>query len=371
VTRHGFVVGTPEYMSPEQLTGDPLDRRSDVYSLTLVLVRMLTGALPFSGKTAQEVMLQRLTGEPASLGALAPPGVTFPQALEGPSAGGSPVFPTSGHPAAGTWLEKSCRLGEGVGDGGRKGRSALSGSCGPFPHPPQRPGPTTGTGAPHLPSTEVAPVSTESTGQRGRRRLATAGVGVGVLALGAVAWVLVGGGDRGRDASLTPLPSEPTPIAQEVTEDPSPAAEADGPSSPGSEGMASQTPASTASPTPPPSTPDPAPTGSGAAAPTGVSLAVGPGDARPVLMRQFTLLDDTGGAPSPAVRRAARDTTQAVWAMPGISSADSAFAAHVLGLSLISLGDSTRGVDWLDTAVRLDPLEIYVRVRDVHRRPPR
>jgi eukaryotic-like serine/threonine-protein kinase len=373
VTRHGFVVGTPEYMSPEQLTGDPLDRRSDVYSLTLVLVRMLTGNLPFSGKTAQEVMLQRLTGEPASLGALAPPGVTFPQALEVAVRNGLARLPDQRTPSSRDLArEVHAALGTGTGTAAGRGPQPSS-DAGSIPPATPTAVADTGAGASQLPGTEVAPASKEAVGQEEKRRwVATTGVGVGILALGAVVWVLVGGGERGSDGSLAPLPSEATPMAQEIVQEPSPGgADADGPSSPGVEAMVGETAASTASPTPAASTPDPTPAGSSATAAPGITLPVGPGEARPVLMRQFTLLDDTGGAPSTAVRRAARDTTQAVWAMPGLSSADSAFAAHVLGLSLISLGDSIRGVDWLDTAVRLDPLEIYVRVRDVHRRPPR
>ncbi len=67
VTRTGLVVGTPEYMSPEQLSGDQLDGRSDVYSLSLVFFRMITGTLPFQADSAQEVMIKRLTDEPARL----------------------------------------------------------------------------------------------------------------------------------------------------------------------------------------------------------------------------------------------------------------------------------------------------------------
>jgi tRNA A-37 threonylcarbamoyl transferase component Bud32 len=72
VTRLGFVIGTPEYMSPEQLLGMALDGRSDVYSLALVLFRMLAGALPFRAQDTQELMVQRLTGTPLRLDEVLP-----------------------------------------------------------------------------------------------------------------------------------------------------------------------------------------------------------------------------------------------------------------------------------------------------------
>ena len=67
VTRTGFVVGTPEYMSPEQLSGDTVDGRSDIYSLGLVAFNMFTGKLPFPSKTSQEAMIMRLTDRPRTL----------------------------------------------------------------------------------------------------------------------------------------------------------------------------------------------------------------------------------------------------------------------------------------------------------------
>jgi hypothetical protein len=72
VTKTGHVVGTPAYMSPEQLAGDKVDGRSDIYSLALVAFNLLTGALPFPGETAQEAMLMRLTERPKSLGEMMP-----------------------------------------------------------------------------------------------------------------------------------------------------------------------------------------------------------------------------------------------------------------------------------------------------------
>ena len=81
VTKTGLVVGTPEFMSPEQLSGDPLDGRSDLYSLALVFFRTLTGGLPFQATSVQETMIKRLTDEPTKLAA-ARPDLSFPAGLQ-------------------------------------------------------------------------------------------------------------------------------------------------------------------------------------------------------------------------------------------------------------------------------------------------
>ncbi|MEK6611923.1 MAG: serine/threonine-protein kinase [Gemmatimonadota bacterium] len=72
VTKTGLVVGTPEYMSPEQLSGDKLDGRSDIYSLALVAFNCLTGTLPFAGSSAQEAMIARLIEQPKTLAEMRP-----------------------------------------------------------------------------------------------------------------------------------------------------------------------------------------------------------------------------------------------------------------------------------------------------------
>ena len=64
-------------MSPEQLRGKPLDARTDIYSLALMTYEMLTGKLPFEGRTQQEMMIARLRSEPIPL-RTAPSGLDFP-----------------------------------------------------------------------------------------------------------------------------------------------------------------------------------------------------------------------------------------------------------------------------------------------------
>ena len=67
LTKTGFVVGTPEFMSPEQLLGGALDARSDVYALALLAFQCLTAALPFGGDTPEKSMTARLTSVPSPL----------------------------------------------------------------------------------------------------------------------------------------------------------------------------------------------------------------------------------------------------------------------------------------------------------------
>jgi eukaryotic-like serine/threonine-protein kinase len=76
-TQTGAFLGTPEYMSPEQARTENVDARSDIFSLGLIFYELLTGKLPFQGKTVLETMFKRTTERaipPAEIDATVPKG---------------------------------------------------------------------------------------------------------------------------------------------------------------------------------------------------------------------------------------------------------------------------------------------------------
>jgi len=76
LTQQGMVFGTPEFMSPEQTQGDTLDRRSDIYSLGLILYELLTGKLPFDATKPIDIMRAHVQEAPLPLNGRVP-GRTF------------------------------------------------------------------------------------------------------------------------------------------------------------------------------------------------------------------------------------------------------------------------------------------------------
>jgi eukaryotic-like serine/threonine-protein kinase len=67
VTSAGAVIGTAAYMSPEQIRGEPVDHRSDIFSFGLVLYECITGKMPFERATSVEIMAAILREDPAEL----------------------------------------------------------------------------------------------------------------------------------------------------------------------------------------------------------------------------------------------------------------------------------------------------------------
>jgi len=72
ITRHGLILGTPDYMSPEQAMGRTVDNRSDLFSAGSVFYEFLTLSKPFRGKTLHSVLYQILSEEPDAVLTLNP-----------------------------------------------------------------------------------------------------------------------------------------------------------------------------------------------------------------------------------------------------------------------------------------------------------
>ncbi|HEU0219861.1 MAG TPA: protein kinase [Gallionella sp.] len=71
-TQTGMVLGSPKYMSPEQVMGKAIDQRSDIFSLGVMLYEMLTGQAPFNGENVNAIMYQTLNAVPAPPSTLNP-----------------------------------------------------------------------------------------------------------------------------------------------------------------------------------------------------------------------------------------------------------------------------------------------------------
>ncbi|MEN9791694.1 MAG: hypothetical protein RLZZ63_1352 [Gemmatimonadota bacterium] len=251
VTKTGMVVGTPEYMSPEQLAGDKLDGRSDIYALGLVAFNCLTGALPFAATSAQEAMIMRLTDLPRALAEVRPD-VDWPHAVQVTLDLALARDATDRYQSAAQF--------------GREFSAALAEMS---PHPTDEAGTVVMNGAPETRTTDRARSATPAPEPAPRRTTLRALGGVGAtIAIAAVAWnlgVIGGSAAPAGQAAATAAGTPPTPEVVErtavaPTTRPSPRGGAPVPSSP-QPGTGSRTagPPSTQSRVAPP---DPAPSAS-------------------------------------------------------------------------------------------------------------
>ena len=119
LTATGIILGTPEFMSPEQLRGKPLDPRTDVYSLALMTFEMLTGKLPFQGRTQQEMMIARLRSDPMPLRRMRPE-LNYSAAIERVLLKGMERNPDDRHQTANEFaqaFEQAAGEGDAAGEG--------------------------------------------------------------------------------------------------------------------------------------------------------------------------------------------------------------------------------------------------------------
>ena len=314
VTKTGLVVGTPEFMSPEQLSGDKLDGRSDLYSLALVFYRMLTGKLPFDATTVQETMIKRLTDEPLKL-AETRPDLSFPPGLQPvldtalartPAERYQTVTKFSGDIAAVTGQPVAAAVPHTRSMGDAEGKTQLLD--------------TTGGGVTQRISAQKPPPTAPSEPVK-KRALVPAAIGVVVLLGAGGAWVALSGGNK---ASGTPADSNRVSNVVHDT-----ALKTTGRQSGGITTLASRDSGSHRAPPP---------------ASSRFSLA-----AAGAALDQ--LMDSIDVYPNKMVRDSATDLFNA----PGIGKRDQAMAAFVVGNTYFQMKDRTTGCDWVRRASTIDP----------------
>jgi serine/threonine-protein kinase len=291
VTKTGLVVGTPEFMSPEQLSGDKLDGRSDLYSLALVFYRMLTGKLPFEATTVQETMIKRLTDEPLKL-ADARPDLSFPPGLQ-------PVLDTA---LARTPAERYQTVAKFAGD-----VAALTGrpAAGAVPHTRSM-GDAEG-------KTQLIDTTGGGPKQPVKRSLVPAAIGVVVLLGAGGAWVALSGGNKpgANPADTTRRSNVVHDTAPKTT-----ARQSGGITTLASRDSTSQR----------------------------FNLA-GAGAALDELMDSIDVF----------ANKMIRDSATALFSARGIGTRDKAMAAFVIGNTYFQMQNRTTGCDWVRRAATIDP----------------
>jgi Protein kinase domain len=370
------VVGTPEYMSPEQLMGERLDGRSDVYSLAIVLFRMLTGSLPFRADTTQDVMLQRLTEQPLRLDQAAPGG-RFPAGLQAVLDRGLQRRAVDRYDSAATF--------------GRDVVAALEGQPVSAAAPPRQGQAATSTEP--LQATMVSPrvtstVPAAGTGSGGHRGLVIGAVAAVVVVGGVVGVLLLKSGapsvGNPLGASEQMAPGSTATATQAAQGPANPTVRHTSPAGASQQGQADQTRTPGGTQTPPaqppaaataqnaggPNAPAGAETPAGNAAGSGAAAGIAMADLRPTLDRQMDLISLGATPPSRATLMAVRDTAEAGWALAGASAKDKAYAAYIVGSAVAALGDTAQAFSWMQRAVNLQPGERgYQQMLDLFRRP--
>jgi eukaryotic-like serine/threonine-protein kinase len=295
VTKTGLVVGTPEFMSPEQLSGDTLDGRSDLYALALVFYRMLTGKLPFEATTVQETMIKRLTDEPTKL-ADARPDLSFPPGLQ-------PVLDTA---LARTPAERYQSVAKFAAD-----VAAITGRPGSAGAPATRGADADAKtqlleSAGGTPTTRISARQAPVSAPKKRSLIPVAALVMALVGAGG-AWMALSGGK----ASGTP------PDSNAVSRD--------------TARFGGRT--DTTTPTPPP-----------VAAPRPAVRGIDPA-------RAGAILDELIESP-PAI---IRDSAAKVYQTSGVASADRAFAACMVAQAEQSLGNHAGAVQWANRGLALNP----------------
>lgn len=326
VTKTGLVVGTPEFMSPEQLSGDRLDARSDIYSLALVLFRMLTGKLPFEASTVQETMIKRLTDEPAKLAEVRPD-LAFPPGLQPALDAALTRSPVERYQSAAKFADDvAAVLGFGRGAGSAAALPATRADAESKTQLLDTSTPTVAAAKPALPAPKpgappprapAAPAPAPPGPARKRSLVPVAAGVIVVAAAGGGIALFAGGGSEPRGAAQAGGGDTATQAARHPPDT----------SRPGNERTAA-----------------------GRDTRGGDQLASGIDPAR-----AGDLLDDLLEKTEVLPPRTVRDSAMAIYATPGIKPADKAFAACLVADAQLNLNDRAKALEWARAGLAINP----------------
>jgi len=192
LTLTGTVLGTARYLSPEQLSGDPVDARTDLYGLGLLLHEMLAGQAPFTGDSETSAALARLTTPPPPLRSLRP---DVPAQLEAITLRCLALDPDDRYPDAAALGEDLAAMAGGAelhlaSPGGDRTRPATPVAPGPIPGPAI---PSPATPSPAIPARPGSgrPDSGRRAAQRGTAAWPWALLGILLMVAGAAGGYLI------------------------------------------------------------------------------------------------------------------------------------------------------------------------------------
>lgn len=197
LTHGGQWLGTVDYVAPEQLTGQPVDHRTDVYSLAVLLFEALTGEVPFRGDSGPAKMTAKLHEGPPSLLERAP---SLPPALEDVVQRGMATAPEARYQSAGEL--------------GRALLAAVGPSATPGPQPtivPATAPPPPAAPAVQPPAASAPAPSTPGTWNRRAVLLAAAAIVAATVGVLAIAGVFSGADNPTRQGSTPSGPTTPAP----------------------------------------------------------------------------------------------------------------------------------------------------------------
>ena len=357
VTKTGLVVGTPEYMSPEQLSGDKLDGRSDIYSLALVFYRMLTGTLPFQADSAQETRIKRLTDDPLPLNQAAPDR-SFPNSLQDVMNRALARMPSERYKSAAEFARDATKAVGGMAGGGQgpvdsEGATQLI-SAVPAGVAKTRVGGGAGGGRTVTPDTP-APRRSVSAPAPKKKPVVAIAASVGVLAVGGVAAAVMlrGGGPDAANGGATggqpPVVAADTGRSVPANNPPSPTGRTGGQPPGGTQPARTDTSRPVAD-RPPDRVGTNPPDPGGVGAPT---IRVAAANADGWLFGAFERLDQEDLTPSAAA--SVRDTALAFFGLRDVTTKDKAFAAYVVANAFAEINDTQSARRWAQEALTLEP----------------